>query len=250
MVSLLAAAVVCLLAVTPASASGVGARSNPVTVSVGAEHQRFIYANHRDCEHLRRQRLEGRDPRGEQGPRHCGGAGQSRRHGADHQEYAPHPGGIAVQVNNGDTIRILDNRKLFEDTAGHWAAEAMDFASSRELFNVTALNTFSPDVTMTHGMLVTVLVRYENVDTEGRAARYVKGTAWAMDKGLSDGSRLDDSITREQRGLTLGAALPAGRWLQSLCVTQKCSDYNLCRSGWEHRIGGRSGMNFRNAMMN
>lgn len=104
--------------------------------------------------------------------------------------------------------------------------------------------------TMTRGMLVTVLVRYENVDTEGRSARYVKGTAWAMDKGLSDGSRLDDSITREQRGLTLGAALPAGRWLQSLCVTQKCSDYNLCRSGWEHRIGGRSGMNFRNAMMN
>ena len=46
LVSLLAAAAVCLLAVTPASASGAGAGSDPVTVRVGAEHQRFIYANH------------------------------------------------------------------------------------------------------------------------------------------------------------------------------------------------------------
>lgn len=106
--------------------------------------------------------------------------------------------GIAVRVNSGDTIRILDNRKPFEDIVEHWAADAVDFVSARELFNGTGPNAFSPDAAMTRGMLMTVLARYEDVDTEGGGPWYEKGAAWAVDKGLSDGTRLDDNITREQ----------------------------------------------------
>lgn len=120
------------------------------------------------------------------------GAGQIIRNTAPTRE------GIAIRVNSGDTIKILDNRKPFEDTRDHWAADAADFASSRELFKGAASGVFSPDAGMTRGMLVTVLARYENVDTGGGAAWYEKGAAWAMDKGLSDGTRLDDNITREQ----------------------------------------------------
>lgn len=110
----------------------------------------------------------------------------------------PTQGGVAIRVNSGDTIRLLDNSKSFGDTRGHWAAGAVDLVSSRELFNGTAANTFSPDTRMTRGMLMTVLARYEDVDTEGGATWYEKGAAWATANGLSDGNKLNDSITREQ----------------------------------------------------
>lgn len=106
--------------------------------------------------------------------------------------------GVAVRVNSGDTLKILDNRKTFADMKDHWAADAAAFVSSRELFLGTAPGIFSPGAKMTRGMLVTVLARYENVNTEGGAACYEKGAAWAVANGLSDGSRMDAGITREQ----------------------------------------------------
>lgn len=110
----------------------------------------------------------------------------------------PTQDGIAVRVNSGDTLKILDNRKTFADMKDHWAADAVAFVTSRELFLGTTPNTFSPNAKMTRGMLVTVLARYDNVNTEGGAAYYEKGAAWAVTNGLSDGSRMDAEITREQ----------------------------------------------------
>ena len=110
----------------------------------------------------------------------------------------PTQDGIAVRVNSGDTLKILDNRKTFADMKDHWAVGAVDFVSSRKLFFGTTPSSFSPDSKLTRGMLVTVLARYENVDTEGGAAYYEKGAAWAKANGLSDGLRMDAEITREQ----------------------------------------------------
>lgn len=110
----------------------------------------------------------------------------------------PTRNGVALLVNNGDTIKVLDNSVSFADTGGHWAADAVDFVSARGLFYGTTPNTFSPNARMTRGMLVTVLARYENVDTEGGAVWYERGAAWAMANGLSDGSRMNGNITREQ----------------------------------------------------
>lgn len=110
----------------------------------------------------------------------------------------PTQDGVAVRVNSGDTLKILDNRKTFADMTDHWAADAVDFVSSRELFFGARPGIFSPGAKMTRGMLMTVLARYENVNTEGGAAYYEKGAAWAVTNGLSDGSRIDAEITREQ----------------------------------------------------
>lgn len=106
--------------------------------------------------------------------------------------------GIAVRVDSGDMLKILDNRKTFADMGDHWATDAAAFVSSRELFLGTTPGIFSPGAKMTRGMLVTVLARYENVNTEGGAAYYEKGAAWAVTNGVSDGSRMDAEITREQ----------------------------------------------------
>lgn len=106
--------------------------------------------------------------------------------------------GIMVRMNDGEVIRILDNGKSFRDTHGHWAEDPITFVSSRALFAGTSSNTFSPDVRMTRGMSVTVLARFAGVNTDGGAAWYSKGAAWAKDNGLFDGTRLNDQITREE----------------------------------------------------
>lgn len=106
--------------------------------------------------------------------------------------------GIAIRVNSGDTIKILDNSMSFADTRGHWAADAVNFVSARGLFYGTGVNAFSPNAKMTRGMLVTVLARYADVDTVGGATWHEKGAAWAVANGLSDGTGLDNNITREQ----------------------------------------------------
>ena len=110
----------------------------------------------------------------------------------------PTRNGIAIRVNSGDTIKILDNSMSFADTKGHWASDAVNFVSARRLFYGTGANAFSPNARMTRGMLVTVLARYADVDTAGGATWYEKGTAWAVANGLSDGTNLDSNITREQ----------------------------------------------------
>ena len=109
--------------------------------------------------------------------------------------------GISVAVSDGDTLKIVDNSKTFDDVADdHWGAAAIDFATSRELFAGTAENTFSPDSAMTRAMIWSVLARYEGADTtaaEG-SAWYAGTQQWAIDNGISDGTNPNDPMTREQ----------------------------------------------------
>ncbi|MEE0509773.1 MAG: S-layer homology domain-containing protein, partial [Peptococcaceae bacterium] len=109
--------------------------------------------------------------------------------------------GISVAVSDGDTLKIVDNSKTFDDVANdYWGAAAIDFATSRELFAGTAENTFSPDSDMTRAMIWSVLARYEGADTtaaEG-SAWYAGSQQWAIDNGISDGTNPNDPMTREQ----------------------------------------------------
>ena len=70
--------------------------------------------------------------------------------------------GVAVTLSDGDTVKIVDNSKTFDDVAdNYWGAEAVDFAVSRELIAGTSATTFAPDTAMTRAMIVTVLARFE-----------------------------------------------------------------------------------------
>ena len=107
--------------------------------------------------------------------------------------------GVAVTLSDGDTVKVVDNSKTFEDVpATYWGAEAVDFATSRELFVGTSETTFAPDTAMTRAMIVTVLARFEGVDTTTGSTWYEAGQQWAMQNGVSDGSNMDASLTREQ----------------------------------------------------
>ena len=121
-------------------------------------------------------------------------------------------GEVAGLVDGPCTVKIVDNAKTFTDTSGHWAADAIDFASSRELFNGTSATAFSPNDEMTRAMLVTVLRRMED-EPETAAENafadipddtwYTDAVIWASENGIVNGVAEghfdpDANITREQ----------------------------------------------------
>ena len=97
-----------------------------------------------------------------------------------------------------------------------WYYESVRFALNHGLFNGTSTTTFSPDRTMTRGMLVTVLHRFVGEPAEGEStftdvpanAYYASAVAWAAKKGIVNGvgkNRFnpDGIITREQMATIL-----------------------------------------------
>lgn len=79
-----------------------------------------------------------------------------------------------------------------------WFAGAVQYVTSNSLMNGTSTTAFSPNATMSRGMLMTVLARYAGESTEGGTVWYEKGMNWAKSKGVSDGSAPNRNITREQ----------------------------------------------------
>ena len=107
--------------------------------------------------------------------------------------------GVAVTLSDGDTVKVVDNSKTFDDVSdNYWGAEAVAFASSRELFAGTSATTFAPDTAMTRAMIVTVLARFEGVDTTTGSTWYEAGQQWAVQNGVSDGTNMDQGLSREQ----------------------------------------------------
>lgn len=106
--------------------------------------------------------------------------------------------GVTLAVPDGATVKIVDNSKSFADAASHWAGDAITFATAHELFNGTGADSFTPNGTMTRGMMVTVLARYDGVDISAGATWYEKGVEWAAENNISSGADLDAPISREQ----------------------------------------------------
>lgn len=156
--------------------------------------------------------------------------------------------GVTVTVSDGATVKIVDNSKQFSDVPeDHWASGAVDFASSRELLNGTsaAEATFSPETDMTRAMLMTVLARFDGVDTEGGSVWYEKGMDWAKANGVSDGTAPSSSITREQMVVMMyryaGSPAASGS-LDGFTDANEVSDYALDAMRWAVGTGIIGGM--------
>ena len=112
-------------------------------------------------------------------------------------------GKVNIPLNGSATVEIVDNSKDFTDVPPtSWAADAVAFASARELFSGTSETTFSPDQGMSRGLLVTVLYNLEGRpdqtltmqdltggynDVSGDAW-YADGIAWAVENGVTAGT--------------------------------------------------------------
>lgn len=125
-------------------------------------------------------------------------------------------GGMAVLLDSGSaTIKLVDRKQNFADTSGHWASSAIDFVSSRSLFQGMENNSFQADVPMNRAMLVTVLHRLESTPAAGTASfddvpadsYYAAAAAWAAEQGIvtGDGSGFSGtrSVTREEMAVML-----------------------------------------------
>lgn len=82
---------------------------------------------------------------------------------------------VALSYTNGKRFNYVARKageyraayvtKEYDDTDGHWGLNYIRFVSARKLFGGTSPTEFSPDMTMTRGMFVTVLGRMHGVDT-------------------------------------------------------------------------------------
>lgn len=101
--------------------------------------------------------------------------------------------------------------------AGNWAADSVDFVSSRALFSGTGEGTFSPQLEMTRGMLATVLHRLDGAETPAdielfadvdAEAWYAQAVAWAAGSGIVTGDEAgqfnpEAPVTRAQLAVML-----------------------------------------------
>ncbi|MGB5823017.1 MAG: S-layer homology domain-containing protein, partial [Proteocatella sp.] len=118
---------------------------------------------------------------------------------------------LNVKLDGSATIKVTENKKTYADTTNHWAKDAIEFAGARGILKGTSADKFSPDATMTKGMLVTLLHRFENEQlVQGKAyddvksdAYYANAAAWAQVKGIAEGEsdtqfQPNKEVTREQ----------------------------------------------------
>ena len=110
----------------------------------------------------------------------------------------PTEDGIQLTINGGATVKIVDNSKGFIDTQDHWAEDAIDFVSARGLVNGISATRYAPDASATRAQLWTILARQNDADLNGGNTWYEKAQLWSKDKGISDGTQPDATITRAQ----------------------------------------------------
>ena len=158
----------------------------------------------------------------------------------------PTKDGMTVKLDGSAELVLVDRSRDFTDTKGHWAEDAIDFATAHELFAGTSDTTFTPDSPMTRAMLMTVLARFDGQDTTGGAVWYEKAMAWAQENGISDGSNPDGNITREQFATMLWryAGTPAGDGtLSSFRDSASVNSYAVDAMRWAVSTGVISGSN-------
>lgn len=105
----------------------------------------------------------------------------------------------------------------FIDVAnGAWYADAVKYVYENDIMNGTDDNSFSPEMTTTRGMIVTMLHRLENEPTATASdfddvmagAWYADAVAWAAEQGIVNGVSdtafaPETAITREQMAAIL-----------------------------------------------
>lgn len=111
----------------------------------------------------------------------------------------PNDSGVEVTLDASAVVQVVDNTRSFVDVpADSWAKDAITFVTSREIFNGTGNNTFSPSSDMSRAMVCTVLANLAGEDTTGGETWYEKAVAWAVENNVSDGTIPNAIITREQ----------------------------------------------------
>ena len=114
------------------------------------------------------------------------------------KDSIPTENGIRLTVNDGATVKIVDNSKDFIDTQDHWAKDAIDFVSARGLVNGMNDSIYAPNNSTTRAQLWTILARQNDANLSGGSTWFENAQNWAKDKGISDGANPNAAINRAQ----------------------------------------------------
>lgn len=96
-------------------------------------------------------------------------------------------------------ILAVYDREPFDDvTTRDWFYDAVHYTNDYGLMTGTGYRTFSPDASVTRGMVMTILARHEGIRTDRYSPWYAAGVEWARVNGISDGTNPEAAITREQ----------------------------------------------------
>ena len=123
------------------------------------------------------------------------------------KDSIPTENGIQLTVNDGATVKIIDNSKGFIDTQDHWAKDAIDFVSARGLVNGMSATIYAPNNSTTRAQLWTILARQNDANLNGGNTWYESAQHWAKAKGISDGANPNAAINRAQMVTMLWRAM-------------------------------------------
>ncbi|MCM1296720.1 MAG: S-layer homology domain-containing protein [Muribaculaceae bacterium] len=155
-------------------------------------------------------------------------------------------------------VKLVDRALYFADASNHWSSASVSFVTARSLFQGTSDTAFTPNGTMTRGMLVTVLHRLE--DEVAAAQRvsfgdvpqgtwYTGAVSWASQKGIVQGSDDEhflpnDPVTREQLAAilyryaqTVGLSTSARGSLSSFADSASVSSWAKSAVEWSVAAG-------------
>ncbi len=176
------------------------------------------------------------------------------------KQSVPGEGGVLLTLEGSSTIRLVDHTKTFGDVVEDaWYYDAVTFTAARGIFSGTCEGSFSPDSTMTRGMLATVLHSMEN-NPEPSAkdifldvkpdAWYADAVCWVAEKGIVAGYGgglfgPSDCVTREQLATILwryAGSQASTHSLDRFTDADQISDYARQAMAWANEHGIISGM--------
>ena len=112
------------------------------------------------------------------------------------RDCVPTEDGIALNVENGATVKIVDNSRDFADvSAAHSFSDAVDFASARGIVEGYSNGSFGVGGYATSAATATVIARIMGEDFYGSGST-TKAQNWAKENGIAAGLDLSGNVNR------------------------------------------------------
>ena len=131
----------------------------------------------------------------------------------------PTEDGIELTVENGATVKIVDNSRAFNDVStAHTFSDAVDFASARGIVEGYGNGSFGVGSYATSAATTTVIARIMGEDFYG-AGSTAKAQEWAKENGIAAGLDLSGNVTRGDFMVML--------WRAASCPAASASDVDF-----------------------
>ncbi len=196
--------------------SGVKTTSDGTSVSYNDEKQTYVDASGEDVKKLTLGSLTSSGT-GSYGGGGGGGGGGSTFSSSTSATSTPAPTDTSSQQAPAETTtpQTTGGMPFTDVNTTDWFYDAVNSAYSKGLVNGISDTEFGPQMTMTRGMLVTIVGRMENAQSSGSSfgdvdasMYYAPYVAWAAENGIvtgfEDGTfKPDQNVTREQTAAIL-----------------------------------------------